>query len=126
MNGFLLFRLFDPEAPLSLFGPAGPTMRERIALIGAILLVGMAAMTALLVRKQLKHRRSHRHEHRRRRPFQRTAAGVAELKKMIPEKPRHRRREHRPRNPTLAETGGLPPLRSDVRGEPSSPTSPSQ
>lgn len=25
---------------------------------------------------------------------------------------RRRRREHRPRNPTLAETGGLPPIRS--------------
>jgi hypothetical protein len=28
-------------------------------------------------------------------------------------KRRHRRRrEHRPRNPTLAETGGLPPVRT--------------
>jgi hypothetical protein len=28
---------------------------------------------------------------------------------------RHRRRrhEHRPRNPTLAETGGLPPIRTE-------------
>jgi len=26
---------------------------------------------------------------------------------------RHRRREHRPTNPTLAETGGLPPLKPD-------------
>lgn len=26
---------------------------------------------------------------------------------------RHRRREHRPTNPTLAETGGLPPIKSD-------------
>jgi hypothetical protein len=25
---------------------------------------------------------------------------------------RRRRREHRPRNPTLAETGGLPPVRN--------------
>jgi hypothetical protein len=24
---------------------------------------------------------------------------------------RRRRRDHRPRNPTLAETGGLPPIR---------------
>lgn len=27
---------------------------------------------------------------------------------------RRRRREHRPRNPTLAETGGLPPIRTDA------------
>lgn len=26
---------------------------------------------------------------------------------------RRRRRDHRPRNPTLAETGGLPPIRTD-------------
>ena len=28
-------------------------------------------------------------------------------------KRRRRRREHRPRNPTLAQTGGLPPVRSE-------------
>lgn len=27
---------------------------------------------------------------------------------------RRRRREHRPRNPTLAETGGLPPIRTEA------------
>ena len=31
---------------------------------------------------------------------------------------RRRRREHRPRNPTLAETGGLPPVRHDKPQEP--------
>lgn len=29
-----------------------------------------------------------------------------------------RRREHRPRNPTLAETGGLPPIRSEDKPPP--------
>jgi len=29
-----------------------------------------------------------------------------------------RRREHRPRNPTLAETGGLPPIRSEDQPPP--------
>ncbi len=29
------------------------------------------------------------------------------------ERKRRRRREHRPRNPTLAETGGLPPIRTE-------------
>jgi cell division protein FtsN len=32
-------------------------------------------------------------------------------------KRRHRRREHRGRNPTLAETGGLPPGRSENKSE---------
>ena len=31
---------------------------------------------------------------------------------------RRKRREHRPRNPTLAERGGLPPLRSERPSEP--------
>lgn len=30
-----------------------------------------------------------------------------------PHRHRRRRQEHRPRNPTLAETGGLPPLRPE-------------
>jgi hypothetical protein len=32
---------------------------------------------------------------------------------------RRRRREHRPRNPTLAETGGLPPMRPNEPSDPS-------
>jgi hypothetical protein len=31
---------------------------------------------------------------------------------------RRRRREHRQRNPTLAETGGLPPIRSEIQPPP--------
>ena len=126
MNGFLLFRLFNPEDPLPMFGPVSPAMRERLVLVGAVLLILIAAVAGLIVLREFKHRRSRRHEYsRRRRPFHRTATGVAELKRMIPEKPRrrreHRRREHRPRNPTLAETGGLPPLRSDHPLEPPHP-----
>ncbi len=33
---------------------------------------------------------------------------------------RRRRREHRPRNPTLAETGGLPPARTEPPQAPAS------
>jgi hypothetical protein len=35
-----------------------------------------------------------------------------------PQRRRRRRREHRPRNPTLAETGGLPPLRTQPPADP--------
>jgi hypothetical protein len=31
---------------------------------------------------------------------------------------RHRRHQHRPRNPTLAETGGLPPVRKEESSPP--------
>ncbi len=119
MNTMLLWSLSSPDDPLPIVGPVTPVVRERLMLLGVILFVLAVAFVGLMVRRQLKHRRSHRHRHRHHRgTFQRAAAGVAELRQMIPDKPRRRRREHRPRNPTLAETGGLPPLRRAAPSEP--------
>ena len=75
--------------------------------------------------------RSHHHHHRRHH-HQSSAAAPADTTETEPEPEpetaaaaedeaqphRHQRRkihrrEHRPRNPTLAETGGLPPVRDD-------------
>jgi len=114
MNAMLLWSLFDSDDPLPVLGPVSPVVRERLILLGVILLVVAAAFVGLLVRRQLRHRRSRRQRRGHRRgALQRAAAGVAELRQMIPNKPRRRHREHRPRNPTLAETGGLPPVRSN-------------
>lgn len=41
-------------------------------------------------------------------------AGESETGHRVRRKRRRRRREHRPRNPTLAETGGLPPIRTEA------------
>jgi len=41
------------------------------------------------------------------------AAGVSEIRQMLHERKRRRRRGHRAINPTLAQTGGLPPVRPD-------------
>lgn len=114
MKVLFLFSLFDPDNELPGVGAMSPATRERLILLGAlVLLVALLVVLTVIVRQGKKRHRRHAHSHR---PhfFRRTANSVAELKQMIPEKPRRRRRrDHRPRNPTLAETGGLPPVRSD-------------
>jgi hypothetical protein len=113
MNALLLFSLFDSDDALLGLGSMSPATSEHLALMGAILLPVVVVIAGMLLRRRLRRQRSGRHEHsRRRHSHNRTATGVAELKQMIHAKPRHRHREHRPRNPTLAETGGLPPVRS--------------
>ena len=86
--------------------------REKLILFAALLLVSLLVIIwAVAFRKRQRTHRS-RHHHPR------------ELAPKVPLEPatnsffarrrqRRRRREHRPRNPTLAETGGLPPLRQD-------------
>jgi type VI protein secretion system component VasK len=110
MNVLLLFSLFGLDGPLS----ADSAMRDRLILFGAIFLVVIAVAASILLRRALKRHRSRRHGRSRgRHSVRRTVAGMAELKQTISERSRRRRRVHRSRNPTLAETGGLPPLRSD-------------
>ena len=122
MSVSLPWSLSDPDVPLYDLWVVSPVMRELLVLLGAILLVLVAGIAAVLLRRRLERPRAKRHEHsRRRRPFHRTATGVARLRKMIQEQPIRRRRHHRPRNPTLAETGGLPPVRPDSSPKPPQP-----
>jgi hypothetical protein len=112
MNILFLYSLFDEDNPLPDLGQVSPVMRDRLILFGAIFVVVVLVTTGMLLRRVRKRRRAKPHGHsRRRRSFHGGAAAVADLKKMISKKPRHRR-AHRSRNPTLAETGGLPPVRS--------------
>jgi len=96
---------------------------DSLIVLGAILLVVLALLAwALFFRKNARRPgiRSHRHRRRtgRREEFQKGAAGIKEL---IQQHQRRRQREHRPVNPTLAETGGLPPIR-EKEPPPPSPT----
>jgi hypothetical protein len=93
-----------------------PSTRDALIILGAIALVTLVALLwAAFLRK--RHRRRHKHHdehHHSSRPDE-----VPEILKgkEFPtphERRRHRRHsrhKHRPRNPTLAETGGLPPIR---------------
>jgi hypothetical protein len=107
--------------PLPLPGRMGSTMRDGLIVTGAILLVAAGLILwAVAVRK--RHRR-HSAPHR---PHYSHHSGVQSAEEEGDEsrhsshsrRRRRRRREHLPRNPTLAETGGLPPKRSEIPARP--------
>ena len=99
-------------------------IREGVTIFGALGLVTLLMLLwAIFLRR--RRRRHHRHDYPlpERRQTAACPAGQTGNSAAI-ESPRHRgwhrpRRPHRPRNPTLAETGGLPP----IRPEPPWPTS---
>jgi len=98
-----------------------PTMRDALIVIGAILLVAAGlALWASAVRKRHR-RRSAPHRPHYSHPSSGHSGGEEDGEPRHSSHSRHRRRrrrEHRPRNPTLAETGGLPPIRSDDPSKP--------
>jgi len=87
-------------------------------LLGVIVLVSLATLLwALFIRKRKTPHRRHRHHHSSYR--ERLRKNAAEIKQLV--QPRQRKHgEHHPLNPTLAETGGLPPIRDEEKsaGEP--------
>jgi type VI protein secretion system component VasK len=100
-----------------------PTTRGGLIIFGTIGLVTLlAALWAIFLRKRRRQRRSHHHAHRpSSQPVKTSEAPNDEDAPSPPEKRRHRRRSgrrHRSRNPTLAETGGLPPIRPEGPPEP--------
>lgn len=99
----------------SVFGAALPvqTVIQYLIYIVAIVLVTVV-VTLWIASGRVTLRQSNRRsdEHRRRRSARRWF-GSADDKDDSGSK-RRRRRRHRRRNPTLAETGGLPPIRTDA------------
>jgi type VI protein secretion system component VasK len=96
---------------------SGPATLERIIIIGAIGLVTLVALLWAVFLRKRRRRRKYHHAHQ-------SSSKPPEVPKVakddsVPspqERRRHRRRSghrHRPRNPTLAETGGLPPVRPE-------------
>ncbi len=101
-----------------------------LIVLGATLGVAFLVFLGVLIfrkdeGKRHHHRHHHHHHHRGsyREQIQKTASGIKDLIRHR----RHRgRREHRPLNPTLAQTGGLPPIRSPDQppGTPPPPDAP--
>jgi hypothetical protein len=79
--------------------PAGSTVSQVLIYCGALVLVALMVFGWAVFRTQ--HRRRHSQHHPK-------SAGK-----------RHPHHEHRLRNPTLAETGGLPPIRVEKSTPPS-------
>jgi len=87
--------------------------REKLILLAVLLLVAsLALILVFALRKRRPARRSRHHPaHEPAQPVSlesESRAGLARRRQ------KRRRRDHHPRNPTLAETGGLPPLRQDA------------
>lgn len=101
----------------------GLTFKELMMVLGS-----MTAVTLLLIiwavyfrKKPSQH--SHHYHYPAPNPATRATGsngdeGEGSGERRYRRKRRRRRREHRPRNPTLAETGGLPPLRSEQPPDP--------
>jgi hypothetical protein len=98
------------DDPLTLFAKLTPQAKERIMVFGAIGIVIVASLAWAFLSRRARRRSS---RHHRRAAVGQTVKDLSDIKQTVPERRRRRRRNHRPRNPTLAETGGLPPVRSE-------------
>ncbi len=107
-----LFGAASGDEGVSIWYKMSDAAREWILILTALTLVTLLALGwAIFLRKRRSLRSHHSHEW-----IDDSAAANDEDSKLILKnrrKWRRRRRDHRPRNPTLAETGGLPPVRSE-------------
>ena len=101
----------------------GLTLMELVTLLGALaLLTLLLVLWAVYIRKTPR-RHSH-HHYKYPAPAENKSAdsvsqdGPDSGSERRYRRKRRRRRQHRPRNPTLAETGGLPPLRTEHPPDP--------
>jgi FtsZ-interacting cell division protein ZipA len=107
----------DSQDPLAWWRLSNPAFRERLIIFGAIGLVTLLLLVwAAFIRS--KRRRRHSHHHRHHHAQKPTEVPATTQNEDVPapsekRRRRHSRHRHRPRNPTLAETGGLPPIRQE-------------
>lgn len=99
------------DATLPRIKATGSAIKEWGVLLGAILAIAAIVILWVVFSGKSRRHAARREERRqRRRAFRRAAAEAEERSEKSSGR---RRRHHRPRNPTLAETGGLPPIRGD-------------
>src|SRR5439155_14608951 len=104
----------EPDGVVMSWKKMEPGTREGLLMLGALLLVIFLvfAWAAFLRRSRRHHHHHHSHRHASG-SSQEPALAQAKADEASPKRRKwHRRpRAHRQRNPTLAETGGLPPVR---------------
>ncbi len=111
----------ETEVVVSAWRLTSGSAREMILIFGAMGLVTiLLVIWAIYFRKRRRHAHHHAHRHASEpTPSPEVAAAGSGA---APSQGRHRRRRsrrrHRPLNPTLAETGGLPPIRQESPPEP--------
>ena len=91
--------------------------------MGAVLLVALAVLIWAISFRKSGTKRQHRHHHHRkqgnfREDFKKTTSGIKEI---IHQRQHQHRHKHRQLNPTLAQTGGLPPIREESKPPPPTP-----
>jgi hypothetical protein len=91
----------------------GMRLSDMLLLVGVALLIAVALIIWAVFIRGPKDERSERNYHSRKYVEERDDGTIRKRKKH-----RRRRRDHRQRNPTLAEVGGLPPLKSDSTSPP--------
>ena len=102
------------DASLPRIKAVGPVFRDWMILLGAILVVAVIVLLWIVASARARRRKARREERLQRRRTLKRQANAEPLPKVeSADGRRRRRRKHRPRNPTLAETGGLPPVRDD-------------
>jgi ABC-type nickel/cobalt efflux system permease component RcnA len=107
----------EPQSIIITWKKMEPGTREGLIIFAALVgVIGLVLLWAVFLRKPRRQHHHHSHHHSRAEDGSDTADSTSSPKRR---KWRRRRRDHRPRNPTLAETGGLPPLRSDGPPPPS-------
>ena len=113
----------DVDKLLAPYGFLDSSTRGGLLIFGATGLVTLLVVAwAVFLRKRRRRRHSHHRSHRH--SAQPIEAPPAPADEAPPSPPRERRRwrrqrrQHHPRNPTLAETGGLPPIRPEGPSEP--------
>jgi hypothetical protein len=109
----------DLLPPVSRFSPGWV---DFFIFLGAIILVAaLIFYWAFAIRKRKNRIRKYRHHHHHRPGYREQLKKVADE---IRQRRSGRRHEHRRINPTLAETGGLPPLREADKPPPPPPPQP--
>lgn len=115
MSTFFLYSFFDEDDWYLVYLKLTPQTKERLLLLAALSVVVLIAVLWAIMSRRSRQRAARRQEQRNRRRslVKRTAQGVSELREYVRQRTRRRKRAHK-RNPTLAETGGLPPVRSET------------
>lgn len=92
--------------------PSGSSVAQAVIYFGALFMVAPGVFVWAVFRTQHRQRHSH---HNRLKPAPNAVSEDAHGKKsFLRSRRKHQRQpEDLPRNPTLAETGGLPPVRTE-------------
>jgi hypothetical protein len=136
--GFIVTLNWSPlvlaDVEIQDFVPVKPgyALREVAIICGAALLVTLPVVLWAVFLRKRRRRHHHHHHHVQRRAAANSvdaallddSDSTVEAEEPSPKNrrriwKRRRRREHRPLNPTLAQTGGLPPVRTQPPAEPS-------